>query len=102
LNGLLSIEIKGITLNVGPPAQLPATSGPPDDGGSPSKKMPLSNSHLSSLYPFDKFVISAIIFSDVRFLYTLLSYKIIKKSLTHRTKNLLSFGKNLNTAMENK
>src|ERR1700683_5608134 len=38
LNGLLSIEIEGITLNVGPPTQSPATSGPPDDGGSPSKK----------------------------------------------------------------
>jgi hypothetical protein len=38
LNGLLAIEIEGITLNVGPP-QLPLnTSHPPDDGGSPQKK----------------------------------------------------------------
>jgi hypothetical protein len=38
LNGLLGIEIEGITLNIGPPAQVPNTSGPPDDSGSPSKK----------------------------------------------------------------
>ena len=38
LNSLLSIEIEGITLNVGPLTQSPATSGPPDDGRSPLKK----------------------------------------------------------------
>ena len=38
LNGLLAIEIEGITLNVGPP-QLPLNiSHPPDDSGSPQKK----------------------------------------------------------------
>jgi len=38
LNGMLGIEIEGITLNVGPPSQPTLTGGPPDESGSPSKK----------------------------------------------------------------
>ena len=53
------------------------------------EKTLLSNSHLALFYPFNKFIISAIIFSDVRFLYTSFSYKIIKKSLTGHLLHLL-------------
>jgi hypothetical protein len=37
-NGFLGIEIKGITMNIGPPAPITGPGAPSDDSGSPSKK----------------------------------------------------------------